>query len=308
MSPAHLHRRRGVLFAVLSYVSFGFLSPVGQILLDSMPPFTLNAIRTLLALPLMVILFGLRTTKEALRLVRSDPQVWILGAFWLGITFVPYLWSLKYLPPTITTVTVYATPLLVAGWQRFRWRQRVSPLVLPTALITIVGAAMAVGSPGGVQLDYEGRLGLALALLGVLGWTGYTLHLGRLTQTREPNALTLAAFVTAGVSFLAGSVVFEGVQVVIDRTTAAYLALYVVFPGVVSLWLYSLSLRHADAATVAVLIGVELVATAVVSYLLTSERFDSLKLGGLAVVAVAITAYLWQDARRRPRTMPEPAS
>jgi drug/metabolite transporter (DMT)-like permease len=300
-SPIPASPRRGVLFAVLSYLSFGFLSPVGRILLESMEPFTLNAIRTLLALPLMVVLFGLRTTREALRLVRRDPQVWILGAFWLGLTFVPYLWSLKYLPPTITTVTVYATPLLVAAWQRFRWRQAVSPLVLPTVALTVVGAILAVRSPGGVTLDGDGRLGLVLALLGVIGWSGYTIQLARLTPTRDPNVLTLAAFLTSGFAFLVGSLAFEGARVVLDRTTVLWLVLYIVFPGVVSLWLYSLSLRHTDAATVAVLIGVELIATAIVSYFLRLETFTADKVAGLGLVLVAVTLYLANERRRVAR-------
>lgn len=294
------HPRRGVLFAILSYLSFGFLSPVGKILLEAMPPFTLNAIRTLLALPLMFVLFGLPTTRESLRLVRRDPRVWILGAFWLGLTFVPYLWSLKYLPPTITTLTVYATPLLVAAWQHFRWHQSVSPLVLPTVAVTLVGAALAVSSPGGVELDAEGRLGLFLALLGVVGWSGYTIHLAQLSATYEANALTFAAFTTSGIAFLAGALVFDGVPDLgaLDARMASYLALYIVFPGVVSLWLYSLSLRHTDAATVAVLIGVELIATAVVSFFLTDERFTTGKVAGLGIVLAAVTAYLWNERRR----------
>jgi drug/metabolite transporter (DMT)-like permease len=297
--------RRGVVFAVLSYVSFGFLSPVGQILLQSMEPFTLNAVRTLFALPLMFLLFGPRTTRTALSSVRADPQVWILGAFWLSLTFVPYLWSLKYLPPTITTVTIYGAPLLIAGWQHFVEKQRVGLIVLPTIAITIAGAVLAIRAPGGVVLDRDGVLGLTLALAGVVGWSGYTIHLGRLTRSRDPNALTLAAFITAGAAFLAGAVAFEGVRLVIDRTTLLYLALYIVFPGVMALWLYSLSLKNADPTTVAVLIGIELVATAIVSAALTDEIFTLGKIAGLGLVIAAVTAFLWSERRRlRPATMP----
>jgi len=264
-----------------------------------MEPFTLNAIRTIVALPVMVLLFGWRTSREALQLVGRDVQVWILGGFWLTLTFVPYLASLKYLPPTITTVTVYATPLIVAGWQRFRWHQRVSPLVLPTVLVTLVGAALAVRSPGGVTLDADGRLGLLLAVLGVVGWSGYTIHLSRLTITHNPNALTFAAFVTSGLVFLVGALAFEGIGVApLDRPTTGLLVLYVLFPGVTSLWLYSLSLRYADAATVAVLIGVELIATAIVSFFLTDEVFTVGKVAGLGIVLVAVTVYLWDEKRR----------
>lgn len=291
--------RRGILFAVLSYLSFGFLSPVGQILLDKgLAPFTLNAIRTILALPLLALLFGPKVTKAAGRAVATQRSVWILGAFWLSLTFVPYLWSLKYLPPTITTLTVYATPLIVAAWQRFRYGERVSKLVVPAVALTVVGAALAIQGPGGVTLDREGLLGLGLAFLGIVGWSGYTIHLGRLAPKSDPNVLTLAAFVTSAAAFTLGAILFERPLQAVDPSAYPYLALYVVFPGAAALWLYAQSLRRTDPTTVAVLIGIELVATAIVSRFMTDEVFSGLKVLGLAIVLVAITGYLWGERRR----------
>lgn len=293
--------RRGILLAVVAYVSWGFLSPVGSILLDSMGPVTLNALRTLLALPILFLLFGRRTSLVALRSIGRDHSVWVVGVVWLGLTFIPYLWSLKFLEPSVTTLTVYVAPLLVAAWQRYGFREPVSPFVVPAAVITLVGGYLITLDPSGLVLDRQGVIGLVLATVGVFGWVGYTIHLKVLTRTREPNSLTLAAFITSAVAFTLVAFAVEGFAIEWNQSVGQYLVLYVLFPTVISFWLYTVSLKYASAATVAVLLGVELLSTVIISYYLTDEKFGPLKLVGFAVVLGAVTLYLWDEQGRARR-------
>lgn len=294
MASAH---SKGLVLACLAYAAWGFLSPVGSILLEDgeMGPWTLNALRTLAALPLFFILFGPRLSVASFELLRNR-EVWIVGALWLPLTFIPYLASLKFLPPTIATLTVYLSPLAVAAWQHYRFHERVSPWIVPTAFATLIGGVLSTQGAGGVALDANGWTGLGLAALGILGWTAYTIHSKKLTTTHDPNALVLAAFIASAVPFTLGAAV-ERFHVAWERDVILWLALYVVIPTFTSFWLYSLALRRAPAATVAVLIGVELAATAVVSYFVTGEVFGPLKVAGLVIVAIAITLYLWSEAR-----------
>lgn len=292
--------------AILSYSAFGFLSPVGKLLLDFMGPFTLNALRTLFSLPFLFLLFGPKTSAAALRSVAREPSVWLLGGGFLTLTLLPYLWSLKYLPATITTLTVYLSPLLVAAWSRFVMKERVSWMVIPAVVLTLGGGYLAIAGPGGITLDRQGLWGLFLATVGVLGWTAYTIHLKWLSRTHDANQLTLAAFLTSAVAFTVGAYAFESFRTVWTSTTLEYLALYVLLPGVVSFWLYAQSLRYASTTTVAVLIGVELVATALISRAMTGEGFALSKILGLALVLGAVTAYLatevWRERKLPVRT------
>lgn len=264
-----------------------------------MGPFAANAIRTFGALPFLMILLGPRATKAALRAILVDPSGWVLGAGWLALALVPYLASLKYLPPTITTLTVYLTPLLVAGWE---WARNDLPpprLLLPTVGFTLVGGWIAISAAGGAPPGLPGWQGLGLAMLGAVGWTGYTLYLKHLTRTREADELTLVAFITSGIAFALGAVVFEPHRLGWDANLLGWILLYVMVPSVLSFFLYTRALNLVDATTIAVLLGVELVATGVVSYALTGETFSLAKLGGFALVTAAITVYLW-DAHKRP--------
>lgn len=292
-------RTRGLALAVAAYVAWGFLSPVGQLLLESMGPFTLNALRTIAALPLLFLISG-RHAGAAVGMLRR-PSAWVLGAVWLVLTFAPYHASLSFLPPTITTLTIYLAPFIVAGWEHLRGHERMSPLLIPTILVTVGGAWLATQGPGGVPPTREGALGLALALTGVAGWAGYTIHLKRLTATADANALTLAAFLTSGVAFLALALPIERLEVTWSREVGLWLAFYVLVPTFLSFWIYGLAIRWAPAGAVATLIGAELVATAVVSAVVRDEVFTTTKVVGLLVVTAAVTAYLLYESRRGAR-------
>lgn len=287
----------GVTLAVLAYTAWGFLSPVGQILLDHMGPFAANAIRTLGSLPFLALLMGPRKVRNALRLVATNLQVWLLGSVFLAVCLVPYLASLRYLPPTITTLTVYLTPLLVAGWMRLTGRERVGRLVIPTVAATLLGGFLAIAGPAGAPPGAPGALGLGLAILGVLGWTAYTLHLSRLAREHDPDQVTFAAFVTSAASFVGGAFAIEGFHVSWSTPLAGWILLYVGVPSVLSFFLYSRSIRIIGATTVSVLLGIELVSTAFVSAWITGETFTPLKVAGLGIVVLFITLYLWDEAR-----------
>lgn len=289
---------RGVVLAILAYASWGYLSPGGARLLEAWDPFTINTLRTAIALPLLFLLFSPTARRDALRYVRSDLQVWILGGFWLVLTFTPYLWSLKFLPPSITTLTLYMSPLAVAAWQFIKHREPVTLFIVPTVVATVFGGWIASQGAGGVPSTRDGALGLGLAIVGVVGWIGYTLHVKALTRTRDPNAVTLAVFVTSGVVFALGALIVEDPWHTVARSDVAILVVYAIIPGGVSFWLYSQSLKYASAATVSVLLGVELIATVIVSYFVSDEIFTDQKIAGMGLVLVFVTLYLWMERRR----------
>lgn len=289
-------RSSGLLFALAAYVSWGFLSPVGDLLLERLGPFTLNSLRTLAALPLLFALTGAEASKRAMRSVVQRVDVWVLGAGYLAGTFILFILSLRYLPPTLTTSTVYAAPLLIAAWQAFVEHERVSKWAVPATLATLAGAWLAFA--GDATVGGRGLwIGLALASTSVVGWAAYTIHVKRLTLRYDPSELALAAFVTSAVTFSIGAA-FEGFRASWDAATVALFVLYVAFPTVLSFWAYNLALARVDATTIAVLLGVELLATAVVSAGITGETFGPTKILGLVVTTMAMTLYLWNEKRR----------
>lgn len=288
-----MSKARGLAAAVVAYTVWGLLAPIGKLLLESMGPFTINVLRTAGSLIVFVLIMGPGPFTRHLRLLGKDRRLWILGVAGLGGTFGAYLLSVKYLEPTIAALTIYLAPILISWGAKTRLGESASPLVFPTIALTLVGGFIAVIEPsrGGGLPRTEGW-GLFLGLLGVLGWSFYTLYLKHLSAHYEDDALTVTSFASSGLAFLLAALVLEGLRFDATAESLGLLALYIVFPSVISFKLYALAVRHAGASIVSVLLGIELASTAVFSYFLTGEEFHFEKIIGLGLVLVAVTGFL----------------
>lgn len=280
--------------AVAAYVAWGFLSPGAKLLLEFGGPWTINFHRTWLSLLVFLAIFGPRVARTTGVALARDVRPWILGVAGLGFTFVFYMYSVDRLEPTIATVLVYLAPLLIAFFSHRYLGERLHPWAYPTAIITLFGVVVAALSPSdGLAIPSVEALGLVLGLVATVGWTFYTLYLGYAGRFYGERELTLAAFATSGVLFLAGAGILEGFAFQVTARSVLLMAAYVAFPSVASFLLYTVAVGRAGAGTAGVLLGIELLATAVISWFVTDETFGPDKIVGLLVVFVAVTAFLW---------------
>lgn len=285
---------QGVAAAIAAYVAWGFLSPGAKLLLEYGGPWTINFHRTWLSLLVFLVLFGPNVSVRTAKGLARDVRLWILGIGGLGFTFVFYMYSVDRLEPTVATVLLYLAPLLIAFFAHRFLGEALHPWAYPTAILTLVGVLVAALTPSdGFTIPTVEAAGIALGLVGTLGWVFYTLYLGHASRFYGERELTLAAFATSGLLFLAGALLLEGVAFHITTRSLLLLAAYVAFPSVASFLLYAVAVGRAGAGTAGVLLGIELLATAVVSWLVTDETFGPDKIAGLLIVLVAVTAFLW---------------
>jgi drug/metabolite transporter (DMT)-like permease len=302
-TPDARQRRLGIAAAIAAYLAWGFLSPGGKLLLEDGGPWTINLLRTALSLVAFVLLFGRATTVRVSKALARHLNLWILGVPGLGLTLTLYLYSVDRLEPTISTVLLYLSPIVIAVAARRLFKERLHPLAVPVALVTLAGVLLTIWTPqGGFGLTGTHGEGLLLGVLSVGGWVFYTLWLRKLSSTHPENDLTLAAFATSGVLFLAGTILVEGFDFTFTTRSTLLLALYVALPSVISFQLYTVAVKRAGAGVAAILIGVELISTAIISAALGQETFGGTKILGLAIVLAAVTIFIWRQNQIAPPT------
>lgn len=295
-----MSKTKGLVAAVLAYTAWGPLAPLGRLLLEDTGPFSLNVLRTAGSIVLFALLMGPRKVWSSLRCLGRDWRPWLLGVVGLGFTFGAYLGSLVFLEPTIAALTIYLSPILVAWFAHRFLGERRPRLLVTTLVLTILGGALAVLEPSrGVEVPRSVWWGLFLGLLGVVGWTFYTLYLRHLGSRYDDEELTLTAFFTSGLFFLVVALIVPGEGLAFDANATSLLRLgaYILVPSFLSFRLYATAIRHAGASITAVLLGIELVATAIFSYFLTDERFSVDKIAGVVIVLAAVTVFLANEAR-----------
>lgn len=295
-APAARHLRRGLVLGFLAYASWGLLSPIGKHLLGpgGFSPLWLNAIRFAIATGLLMPVLGLQATRDSLR---AALRPGLLAANLLAsLSLTLFLYSLPLLPATHATLGFYTAPLWTAALARLWLGERAGPWFLPAAAAILAGGYLALFGTG--PASGANPWGLALAVASAVVWALYTVQLRKASAGVAMKPLLGSAFLVGTAWFLVLAVVAEGVpNVPVSQAAWGWMALYVAVPTLASFLLFNAAITSAPPGPLNVLVGAELAFTALFSWLLFGEGLDRWQLAGLAVVLVAMTAYLWQQAR-----------
>jgi drug/metabolite transporter (DMT)-like permease len=295
--------RLGVVFAFFAYASWGLLSPVGKHLIEAegFPLLWLNAIRFLIATPILLLFIGRGALRASIRLLRPGPILWANLLASASLTL--FLYSLPLLAnPTYATLGFYTAPLWTALLAHFALRERVGFWFAPAAIGLLGGGYVALFGLHGPPAGF-GLVGMTLAVLSGVVWAVYSVQLRGAAGAVELQPMLGAAFITGTVWFLLAALVFEGSPRIAATTAGwAWMGLYVAVPTLASFVLFNAALRLAPASTANLLVGAELAFTALFSALLFGGRFGNDQLVGLAVVLLAVSGYLWLQARRPAAT------
>jgi drug/metabolite transporter (DMT)-like permease len=213
-----------------------------------------------------------------------------------------FLYSLALLPEaTPATLGFYTAPLWTAALAHFILRERVGLWFLPASAGLLIGGYLTLFGWRTPPTDYS-VLGLALAIGSGLVWAIYSVALRKSAPGLPLKPFMGACFILGAVWFAVLALVLEGPPAVLHQTTGSWLrmAVYVAIPTLASFILFNAAMQRAPASTVNLLVGAELGFTAIFAYLLNHDPFTAAQVGGLALVLVSVTFYLWIQGRRAP--------
>jgi drug/metabolite transporter (DMT)-like permease len=173
-----------------------------SILLTGIDPARLSQLRVTGAFLVLLVYVALRNP-TALRLTKKEiPMLTAYGI--LGVAGTQYLYfvSLTYLPVSIALLIEFTSPLMIALWFRFAWKE-------PTKKSVWVALGMALA---GLALVAQVWLGFALNAVGVLAALAAAVSLSifyvlgdkqlRVANPRDPVSLTMWGFAAASLFWL----------------------------------------------------------------------------------------------------------
>ncbi|MES2154365.1 MAG: DMT family transporter [bacterium] len=290
--------RFGIALAFLAYASWGLLSPVGKHFLatGAYLPFGLNAVRFALAAVLFIACLKPSVQRESMRLLLRRDVLWVNVLANASLTL--FLYSLAALPhATYATLGFYTAPLWTAALAHVTLGERVGPWFAPAAAGLLLGGYVALF---GLQAPQAvGAWGMALAVSSGLVWAFYSVALRRFADQVPLAPLMGASFIFGAAWYGVPALVLEGPPALLHQTAASWgwMAVYVAVPTLASFILFNAALQRAPASLVNLLVGAELGFTALFAALLFAEPFTAAQVGGLGLVLVSVTAYLWVQSR-----------
>ncbi len=288
-----MSHRKGLLLAAAAFTSWGLLSPGNEILLRQYSPLWMQTIRSLLASAFLAAWIGRDGIQEALQVFRH-PRLRTGLFFGTFLSFALFALAQDRIPATFTTLGFYTAPLWTAALGHKMLGERAGPWFLPAVAAMLVGAWLAL--TGGGSQALPDLLGLAMAVGSGLTWAVFAVMLRRSSAEVQWKPLLLASMLLALPLFVLLALLFEPMIAPATWTTQTWVwtLVQVAIPTLLAMGLFQLSLRHAPAGQVNLLVGLELAGTVFFVWLLLDTSFAPVQLAGLGLVLVAVSLYLWK--------------
>jgi len=221
-----------------------------------------------------------------------NPRAQLVRASLALISNLANVVALKHLPLTIFYVTVFCAPMVIALAAAFFLRERLSPSRGFAVAAGFAGVVVALGPEGGAD---AGRwTGYAAALISVAAYSANTLWLRRMTREEATDSV---AFFAACVElvFGAAAVVLLGYTPVTASLLAVLVAMALL--GTVGTLFNVIALKYTTAVNVAQFHYTQIIAGAILGYLIWHETPRPHLWAGAAIIAAA-GLYIADQARR----------
>ncbi|MGW0588063.1 EamA family transporter [Streptosporangium sp. NPDC002607] len=295
-------RRAGLLIALASSLCFAFSGPMAKYVgAAGLAPLEAVWVRMAGAGLLLVGVLAV-ARPSALRIPRSRLPFFAAYAV-IAVAGVQALFfaAITRLPVGVTLLIEYTSPVLVVLWVRFVRRVRLSRAAFAGAAVAVLGLGIVVEVWSGLALD---PVGLLLALAAAACSTGYFLLNDSFGDEIDPLGLVAWGLLGAAVALAPISQpwnipweVFGGTATPVggySLPVAAALVCLIVIATVIAYILGVLAVRRLSAAIGSTVASLEVIAGAVVAWILLGEALGPFQIAGGVIVLIG--AYLAQRA------------
>ncbi|WP_326644538.1 EamA family transporter [Streptosporangium sp. NBC_01755] len=305
-------RRAGLLIALASSLCFAFSGPMAKYV-GAAGPAPLEAVWVRMAGAGLLLVGVLAVARpSALRIPRS--RLPFLAAYAvIAVAGVQALFfaAITRLPVGVTLLIEYTSPVLVVLWVRFVRRVRLPRAAFVGAAIAVVGLGIVVEVWSGLALD---PVGLLLAFAAAACCTGYFLLSDSFGDDVDPLGLVAWGLLGAAVALVPISRPWDIPWEAFGTTAtpaggytlpvAAALVCLIVVATVVAYILGVIAVRRLSAAIGSTVASLEVIAGAVVAWILLGEALGPFQIAGGVIVLIG--AYLAQRATAvSPASVPE---
>ncbi len=282
------------------YVIWGSTYLFIRFAIESIPPFTMAAVRFLLAGGLLFLWLRMRKVPAPTALQWRTSL--LIGSLLLVAGNGCVVWAEKTVPSGLVSLLISATPIWVAifDW----WR----PGGAPPRLAAVFGLALGlVGLAMLLQPEVSPNINLAgclVAVLGSISWSFGTIYSRSANVPESPFMATATQMLSAGAILLLLSI-FSGELARLDPSTLSFRSiaalLYLIFFGsIVAFSAFVWLIRVDNPTRVATYAYVNPVVALLLGWLFAGEHLHVSMLGPAAVIILSVAMVTRFTPKRRP--------
>ena len=286
--------------ALLS-VSFiwGITFPLGKYVITQMPVFAYLGLRFFMAW----LLLGFLRHSHLKRAQRRD---WVLSV-WIGVAlFGAFAFQTIGLVYTTAAKTSFATGLYVVFVPFLYFAFFRTPLTRPAifaALLGGVGMALLGGDFSGL-LDWD--FGVTLVMISALFTALQIVGIGRYARQVDPSVLTFAQIGVVALLSLLAAFLFESWPSTLSWATWLSIVFLAVFATIIAYFIQCRVQQEISHTATAVILAMESVFGALLSWLFLGETLNRLMLSGGALLVTAMLIAQWEGSPAEENACAEP--
>jgi drug/metabolite transporter (DMT)-like permease len=277
------------VFLVLANLFWAGNFLFGSVVVDQLSPFLLTALRWAAAAPLLIVLAIVVERPRWRDALREWPMHLLLAALGLVAFCVFSYEALRHTTPTDAAVVGAINPAIIAVVAGLIAHERVGARRSAGIAVSLLGVLVVIsGGDLASLLRFDVNVGHLWMLGAVVVWTGYTI-LGRRLSTGPVTASAVQATLTTVV--LAPFVIRQLGDVALHGPAIGGLLYIAIFPSVLSLVLWNVSVKKVGASTAGVYLNLLPIFTALLGLAVGVPISFATVVGGvLVVLGVTVTS------------------
>lgn len=247
-----MNHKKGISFAILTAVMWGFLAIIVKIALNEVSPITVVWVRMTIAFLGLGAYFIIKEP-AAFRIITKPPKLIWLAAPGLAINYAGYAFGVEHAGPATTQVVIQLGVIILCLSGIFLFKEKSSKQQVSSFILTFVGLFFFYSRQlGSMETGRENYImGVLFIIMGALGWATYSITQKKLVKTHPVQHINLFIFAFSTIAYAP----FVDFTEFYNLTPAMWLIL--IFLGANTLVAYSamgMALKYTDASKVSVVI------------------------------------------------------
>ncbi len=202
MNTIH-NAHKGILFAFITTILWGFLPIILKIILNSISPVSVTWFRFFSA-SIMLIVYFLIKKPSGLKIIINPPPLLVLAAVCLGLNYLGFITGVHYTTPAIAEIFIQTGAILLAISGFVFFREKISAKHLLGIILVFGGMGIFYHDQIVVLAENVSKYekGVCLTISGGVMWVCYAIIQKGLVRRYDPMMLNLVLFILPALAFI----------------------------------------------------------------------------------------------------------
>lgn len=279
------------LMMIVVTVLWGAGSPISKIGYETFPPLMMLVIRFTIAFLIFFVVYKKGKSKP---LNRNNIKGCILISVLTAVTYILAQMSLYFTAATIAGFLIGICVVFTPFFGFFIFRTKINPKIYPILIIVTLGMYLLCG----VNSSYGFGIGEVMALLSSITSALWLVYAAKYAKDIGAIPLSMVQCGVTAIISLPFALIFESPDMLASVSTSGWLSLtyLTLFSTVITYFLQNTALGHISAVFASIVLSLEPVVTAVLSYFMLSEILSLTGyVGGTMIFAGIILASLIEE-------------